>query len=84
MIDRMMNARYDRMLWSDLTGLRFIEVGTDGLILGRGGKTYPATTLLPRNRRYDLSAHALDRPSQAQTMPSSGPLDSVFDVRSTI
>ena len=61
MIERTINARHDRMLWSDLTGLRFIQVGTDGLILERGGKTYLATTLLPRNRRYDLSAHALDR-----------------------
>jgi len=61
LIDRMMNARYDRMLWSDLTGSRFTQVGTDVLILGRGGKIYLATTLLPQNRRYVLSAHALDR-----------------------
>ena len=56
-----MNARYERMLWSDLTGLRFNQVGTDVLILGRGGKTYLATTLLPQNRRCHLSAHTLDR-----------------------
>jgi len=56
-----MNARYDRMLWSDLTGLRFTQVGTDVLILGPGGKTYLATTSLPQNRRYVLSAHAFDR-----------------------
>jgi len=84
MIERTINGRYDRLLWSDLTGLRFTQVGTDVLILGRGGKTYLATTLLPQNRRYHLSAHTLDRPSHAQTMPSSGPLDSAYDVRSTI
>ena len=64
MIERTINGRYDRLLWSDLTGLRFTQVGTDVLILGRGDKTYLATTLLPQNRRYHLSAHTLDRPSR--------------------
>ena len=64
MIERTMNARYGRLLWSDLTGLRFTQVGTDVLNLGRSGKTYLATTLLPQSRRYDLSAHALDQRSR--------------------
>ena len=44
MIEPMINGRYDRMLSSDLTGLRSTQVGTDVLILGRSGKTYLATT----------------------------------------
>ena len=61
MIERTINGRHGRLLWSDLTGLRFTQVGADILILGRGGKTYLATTSLPRSRRYHLSAHTLDR-----------------------
>lgn len=66
-----MNARYDRMLWSNLTGLRFTHAGTDVLILGTIGV---GNTHLATARVLVLSAHAdSGRPTSSKNQTNEGP-----------
>lgn len=66
-----MNARYDRMLWSNLTGLRFTHAGTDVLILGPVGV---GNTHLAIARVLVLSAHAdYGRPTSSKNQINEEP-----------
>ena len=65
-----MNARYDRMLWSSLTGLRFTHTDTDLLILGPVGV---GNTHLATARVLVLSDHAdSGRPTSSKNETDEG------------